>query len=97
MRKIRKVEEGDIQKVVDIELESLGPLYDSEDINFERGRLKKYLREFMSMDRMIMIEDEDEILGFLHSRSYDDVVSRKKVREILTITIHPEYFGEGLG
>ncbi|MFW5927796.1 MAG: GNAT family N-acetyltransferase [Thermoplasmatota archaeon] len=97
MRKIRKVEEGDIQKVVDIELESLGPLYDSEDINFERGRLKKYLREFMSMDRMILIEDEDEILGFLHSRSYDDVVSGKKIREILTITIHPEYFGEGLG
>lgn len=97
MRSIRKVEEGDIPRVVDIELESLGPVYDDEDIDFERNRLKKYLKEFIDMDRMILIEDNDEILAFLHSRSYDDVVSSKKIREILTITIHPDHFGEGLG
>ena len=97
MRRIRKVEEGDIPRVVDIELESLGPVYEDEDIDFERNRLKKYLKEFIDMDRMILIEDNDEILAFLHSRSYDDVVSSKKIREILTITIHPNHFGEGLG
>lgn len=96
MRSIRKVEEGDIPRVVDIELESLGPVYDVEDIDFERNRLKKYLKEFIDMDSMILIEDNDEILAFLHSRSYDDVVSSKKIREILTINIHPDHFGEGL-
>lgn len=37
------------------------------------------------------------MLGFLHSTTFKDVVSSDKVREILTIVIHPDYFGQGIG
>ena len=97
MRTVRKVRREDIPELAEIEIRSLGPIWDKEDIGFNRERLEQYLSEFFSMDRMILIEDEDEILGFLHSRSYEGPVTGKKIRDILTITIHPDHYGEGLG
>lgn len=97
MRTIRVVDEEDISSVVDIEKRSLSPVYEEEDIDYEKDRLKNYFKEFLERDRMILIEDEDEVLGFLHSRSYEDPISGQKIRDILTITLHLDHFGEGLG
>ena len=97
MSRIRKVKEKDISDILDIELRSLGGMWKKENIDFDKERLLKYLREFFDIDRMILIEDEGDILGFLHSRTYEDTVSGKKIRDILTITIHPDHYGEGLG
>ncbi len=97
MRKIKEVKKEDISLMVDIEIDSLGPIYEEEDIKYEKDRLKNYLEETLKEDRMIVIEEENEVLGFLHSRCYKDNISSKKIRDILTITIHPDHFGEGLG
>ncbi len=97
MREIREVEKEDILDIVDIEINSLTPVYEDESIELEKERLIKYLKKFFEKDRMILVEDEERVLGFLHSRCYHDSISDKKIREILTITIHPDHYGEGLG
>jgi len=97
MREIREVEKEDILDIVDIEINSLTLVYEDESIELEKERMIKYLKKFFEKDRMILVEDEERVLGFLHSRSYQDSISDKKIREILTITIHPDHYGEDLG
>lgn len=96
-RKICRAEEEDIDKIVDLEILSLGPVWNQGDIHYDRENLKEFITDRFKEDRMLVIEEDGELLAFLHSTTFKDVVTSKKVCEVLTLTIHPDHFGEGLG
>ncbi len=96
-RKTRRARDEDLPELLDLELGSMGPIWRSEDIITDRRSLKEYLRTSLRDDRMIVIEEEGEIRGFLHSFDYRDIVSGKKVREIVSLVVHEDHYGEGIG
>lgn len=99
--KIRRIKRDDIPKVVELKKSSMGPVWDEADISYDERSLRKFLQHRIVNDRMIAAftdenEEGEKILGFLHSTTFKDVVSSNKVREILTIVIHPDHFGQGI-
>lgn len=93
----REASEEDLPGIIELEIESMGAVWDEEDIEYNKQTLEEFITQRLGHDRMIVIEDGGEIIGYLHSITYQDVVSDQLVREIAAITIHPEHFGEGLG
>ncbi len=98
---LRRIKGEDIPKIVELKKTSMGPVWDDAGISYDERSLKKFLQHRIVNDRMIGAFDEEEgeerILGFLHSTTFQDVVSSDKVREILTVVIHPDHFGQGIG
>lgn len=94
---IREAVKEDLEDVVSLEVSSLGPIWEEDDIDYDEDLLKTFLRKAFEKDRMVISERGGEVLAFLHSRTFEDAVTGMVVREILTLTIHPDHFGEGLG
>ncbi|MBS3817691.1 MAG: GNAT family N-acetyltransferase [Candidatus Thermoplasmatota archaeon] len=97
--KIRKAEKKDIAKILELKRASMGPVWEDSEIEYDEESLKKFIQSRFSKDRMMVVvqEDSDELLGFLHSNTFEGAVSSDKVREILTIVIHLDHYGEGIG
>lgn len=94
---IREAKEEDIDDIVDLEKISLGPVWEDEDIEYREENIRDFISSTFEHTRMLLYEEEGDILGFLHSNTYEDVVSGKKVCEVFTLTIHPDHFGERIG
>ncbi len=97
VKKIREANKSDIDEILRLELMSMGTVWEGEDINSDEHSLKVFLRYRLGKDRLMVLEDEDSIMGFMHSMGYRDVVTGEKVREIVTLVVHPDHFGEGIG
>ncbi len=97
MRKIRKAEESDLDEILRLELKGMEPVWDSEEISSDGESLKNFLNSRLDKDRLMVLEYEGRIMGFLHSLGYTDVVTGDKVREVVTMVVHPDHFGEGIG
>ncbi|MFO8110049.1 MAG: GNAT family N-acetyltransferase [Thermoplasmata archaeon] len=97
-RMIREAGEEDIPEISELELMSLEPVWEREDIVPDRGSLKKFLVNGMEQGhRLVVMEDGGYISGFLHSVGYRDVITNDDIREIISLVVHPEHFGEGIG
>jgi len=94
---IREAVKGDLDEVVSLEIASLGPVWTENEVDYDEGQVRDFVEKALDHDRMIVYDDAGDILGFLHSRSFEDIVTGKLIREILTLTIHPDHFGEGIG
>lgn len=94
---IREAEKEDLDDIVSLEIASLGPVWTENEVEYDEGEVRAFIQGAFDQDRMIVSEDDGDILGFLHSRSFEDIVTGKLIREILTLTIHPDHFGEGVG
>ncbi len=99
--KIRKVEVEDIEAVLELKRGSMGPVWEDAGISYDDESLRKFLQDRFVNDRMIVAVDDDDddgrLVGFLHSTTFEGVVSSKKIREIFTLAVHPDHFGEGIG
>ncbi len=97
MTQIREAKKGDLDDIVSLEISSLGPIWTEDDVEYDEGCVRAFIEEAFDQERMVVFDDDGDILGFLHSRSFEDVVTGKLIREILTLTINPAHFGEGIG
>ena len=97
--KIRTVEVEDIEAVLELKRGSMGPVWEDAGISYDDESLRKFLQDRFVNDRMIVAVDDDDgrLVGFLHSTTFEGVVSSKKIREIFTLAVHPDHFGEGIG
>ncbi len=96
-KKVREAEEGDLERIVKLQKLSMGPVWDDAEVGWDEESLEDFLKARFEVDRMVVAEEEGELLGFLHSRKYRDAVSEDVIREVLSLVIHPDHFGEGLG
>ena len=94
---IRKATEEDIPGILELELLSLGPVWGEAGIEPDRDSLRSFTESRINQDRMILFQDERGILGFLHSLGYTDIVTDTRVREIVSVVVHPDHFGQGIG
>ncbi|MFP3872632.1 MAG: N-acetyltransferase family protein [Candidatus Natronoplasma sp.] len=96
--KIRDASEEDIDAILDLKKRSMGPVWKDSGIRYDEDSLKKFLQDRFVNDRMIVaVGPKDELIGFLHSTTFEGVVTSKKIREVMTLAIHPDHFGEGIG
>ncbi len=94
---IRRAKKEDVPKIVSIERDSMGTIWDKENIEYQEECLEEFLMERFEFDNMWVVDNEGDLLAFLHSTNYDDAISAKKICEIYTIIIHPDHFGKGIG
>lgn len=94
---IRKVTQEDIPDILELELRGLGPVWDEAGIEPDLDSLRSFTESRINLDRMILFQDERGTLGFLHSVGYTDIVTHAPVREIVSVVVHPDHFGQGIG
>lgn len=94
---IRRMDRYDLPGVIELETQSMGPVWDDDGIEYDPARIKEFIEIRIDIDDMWVVEEHGKIIGFLHSTEYTDAISSTKVREILTISIHPDHFGRGIG
>ena len=95
---VRTARREDISRIVELEMSSMGPLWEKEGIDHEAKHLKKFIENRFEADRFWVAEDPNsDIVGFLHSTTYRDAISSTKICEIFTVIVHPNRFGMGIG
>ncbi|MEF8873789.1 MAG: GNAT family N-acetyltransferase [Candidatus Thermoplasmatota archaeon] len=98
--KIHEAEAKDIDAILELKRKSMGPVWREAGIDYDDESLRKFLQDRFVNDRMIVAQDEEaeeRLVGFLHSTTFEGVVTSKKIREVLTLAVHPDHFGEGIG
>ncbi len=96
---IREADLNDIDAILRLKKKSMGPVWKESGIYYDESSLKKFLQKRLVDDRMIVASgsEGEGLLGFLHSRTFKGVVTSKKIREVMTLAVHPDHFGEGIG
>ncbi len=100
--KIRRADTEDIDAILELKKKSMGPVWNEAGISYDDKSLKKFLQDRFMNDKITLAvkpvsQNEETLIGFLHSTTYEGVVTSKKIRDILTLAIHPDHFGEGIG